>query len=223
MKENISCNYKFTGKGVEVMALIILAGGASSRMGGNNKALLPLGRVTMLERIVSGLAPLFTDIILVTNDGNPLHDSKVRTVGDIFPGLGPLSGIHAGLAASREAKNFVLACDLPLIKPELVEFLLSRATADKSSLTDGDIVIPAILGNIEPLVAVYDKRMLGTVENFIQMGKYKLRDIFSELQVDYVSEEEIRRVDPELESFLNVNTPADYEKVLQILTGRGER
>lgn len=216
------------------MALIILAGGASSRMGGGNKAFLQLGPETMLERMVSRLSDLFSEIIVVAQNGNVLQREKIRVVSDIYPGFGPLSGLHAGLCASSDTYNLVLACDLPLIRAQVVKLLLSRADELQMQLQTCakmanymqnatiDAIVPAVNGEIEPLVAIYNQSVLPVVENFIQTGKYKLRDIFRELQVDYVPEEAIRACDPRLESFLNVNTPEDYAQVVEILTRRGE-
>lgn len=206
---------KFSKKRSEKMALIILAGGKSSRMGGGDKALLPLGKETMVEVIISRLAPLFQEIIIVAKDAEPYNKLPVQVVHDQYPGFGPISGIHAGLQASCERVNFVIACDLPLIRAELVEMMLRRAS-------EVDIVMPTIGKFFEPVAAVYCQRVGSLLEEMIIRGDFKLLNVVEKVPADLVREEELRQVDPELESFLNVNTPADYQKVQEILLRRRE-
>ncbi len=191
------------------MALIILAGGKSTRMGVRDKALLPLGGETMTGVIIKRLAPLFSKTIVVAKDAQPFIRYSVRVISDEYPGCGPISGIHAGLRASSDPYNLILACDLPLIKSELVKVLINHACKD--------LTIPIIGKYPEPLIAVYAKRIVPLLERSILAGDYKLTNLLTHLEVEYISESLLRKVDPELRSFLNVNSPADYEKVKMIL------
>ncbi|MCK4257635.1 MAG: molybdenum cofactor guanylyltransferase [Halanaerobiales bacterium] len=191
------------------MTLIILAGGKNSRMGGRNKALLPLGKDTMINFIINRLSSLFQEIIIVAREVEPFSKYRVRVIQDQYLGFGPISGIHAGLMASLSEYNMVLACDVPLIKIELVEFLLNYSKKD--------LVIPKVGEYLEPLVAVYAKRITSIFEKAILENSYKLSDLFELINVDYVSEEKLRKIDPKLESFFNVNRPEDYKEVQKIL------
>lgn len=205
------------------MALIILAGGKSTRMGGSDKAFLPIGEETMVGMIISQFRSLFSEIVVVAKDAEAYAEMPVTVVTDQFPGLGPIGGIHAGLLASSDKYNLVLACDLPLMRAELVRLLLDRAmgSGEEAALEQDtlpvDVVIPIVGGFIEPTAAVYVRGILPTVEQFIHMGDYKLKNLISALHTDYVPEAELRRVDPNLESFLNVNTPEEYERVRAIV------
>lgn len=224
------------------MALIILAGGKSTRMGGRDKAQLPLGRETMVGALIRRMRPLFHEIFVVAREEVPYADLPVTVIQDQYPGFGPISGIHAGLAASRDRYNFVLACDLPLMRVEIVQFLTERvrglgesreslcspadgfAQAERvSSRFQGpELVIPSFGGFFEPVAAVYAKEVQDVLERMICKGDYRLLNILSVLQVHYVTEEELQKVDPMLESFVNVNTPAQYQEVQEILRKRGE-
>ena len=190
------------------MALIILAGGRGTRIGEVNKALLPIGNQSIFEVIINKVSPLFDEIIVVAKEVEPFLKYSVTVISDEYPGCGPISGIHAGLKASIDQYNLVLACDLPLIKVELIDYLLKNASKD--------VTIPQIGGYLEPLVAIYAKRILPLVEDFIQKGKFKVVDLFDRLNINIVSESLVRQFDPELVSFVNVNSPIDYHNVLKI-------
>lgn len=191
------------------LALIILAGGRGTRIGEVNKALLPIGNETMLTRILENLSPLFDEIIVVAKEIEPFIHYPVRVIIDEYPGCGPISGIHAGLKASVDQHNLVLACDLPMIRIELVKFLLKNAKQD--------VTIPQVGEYLEPLVAVYAKRILPLVEGFIKVGNFKVINLLRKLDVEIIPESIVRQFDPELRSFVNVNSPVEYKKVLKIL------
>lgn len=176
------------------MALIVLAGGNSTRMGGRDKGQLPLGQRTMAGVLLHRLSPLFGETFVVARDAKPYAAFPVHVIRDRYPGCGPIGGIHAGLQVSRDRWNFVLACDLPLMRVEVVEFLMERA----HGMEQDELLIPGFRGSFEPVAAVYGK------------------------EVYHVPEEELRLVDPALESFFNVNTPAEYEQAQEILRRRGE-
>jgi molybdopterin-guanine dinucleotide biosynthesis protein A len=82
---------------VHLISVVVLAGGASRRMG-TNKALLRVDEgETLIARVVSNMAALSDDLIVVSNTPELYADLPVRQVGDIYPGSGPLAGLHAGL------------------------------------------------------------------------------------------------------------------------------
>lgn len=190
------------------LALIILAGGRGTRIGEVNKALLPIGKETMLTRIINNLSPLFDEIIVVVKESEPFIQYPVRVILDEYPGCGPISGIHSGLKASADQYNLVLACDLPMIKIELVSFLLKNAKQD--------VTIPQVGEYLEPLVAVYAKRILPLVEEFIEADNFKVINLLRKLELEIIPESTVRQFDPDLRSFVNVNSPVEYKKVLKI-------
>lgn len=192
------------------MTGLILAGGKSRRMG-QDKALIPLGNKTLIERIAEALSLVCDPIIIVTNEPSNYAFLGLEMVGDLIMGHGALSGIHAGLFFSPTPRAFVIGCDMPLVNPTLVRLLMEQKAK-------WDIVVPRIGDFLEPLHAVYSKRCLSTIEKFLLSGGKKILDIYPRLRVLEVGELELRKIDPELLSFFNVNTPQDVSKLHDLLS-----
>src|SRR3989339_265582 len=183
---------------------IILAGGKSLRFG-EDKAFVKVGDFILIESLIGLLTPLFDNLIIVTNYPEKYVQYPVKVVVDQIKDLAPLAGIQAGLLASDADYNFVMACDMPLVKPSLIRYLMSKARAD--------IVVPRRGKNIEPLCAVYSKNCLTAIEALIKTGNYKIHAMFDKLNVDYVEDETIKQFDPGFLSFLNLNFKKDLEKI----------
>jgi len=132
---------------------------------------------------------------------------------DLYHNAGPLGGLHAGLLASPDEVNFLLACDMPLASPELASYIVSLASGY-------DAVVPMLARGPEPLHAAYAKSCLGVVESAIKDGNLKMADALKSLNVLYVPEDIVREYDPQLHSFVNVNTPRDYLEATQLLQAR---
>lgn len=187
--------------------LIILAGGESSRMG-RPKHLLPTPHGTLIDHLIHRLSCLFVET-LVVGRGPHLAGEGFRIVEDIRPEQCPLVGIYSGLCAANTDLAFVLACDLPFIKPELVQYLLSCAH-------EVDIVVPVVEGYYEPLCAVYRRTAIPVAENILDAGGRKITKIYDHLRLHKVTEREIRRFDPDLASFVNLNTPKQLRLLAQL-------
>lgn len=188
---------------------IVLAGGKSTRMG-TNKALLPLGKETMLATVVAALRPLFSDIIVVTNTPELYRDLKARLVPDVIPGRGPLSGFHAGLLASTYRYNFIVACDMPFLQPSFIMYLLEQAPGY-------DVVVPRRGEYLQPLHAVYSRHCLKAIEDCLIEGKYKAFAFYPRVKVRYVDVDRlVGSNDPE-KIFFNINTPDDLARARRML------
>jgi molybdopterin-guanine dinucleotide biosynthesis protein A len=186
------------------MTGIVLAGGENRRMG-TDKSFLKVAGVPLIERVLRSVKAVFPDIIIVTNSPERYAAYGVKTVGDVLDIRGPLTGIYSGLLQSPDEYNFVVACDMP--------FLNSRLLSYMAGLAEGhDIVVPSIGGQIEPLHAVYRRRLITVMENELNHDRKRIRDIFGRAMVRYVTEEEIDRFDPARKSFKNLNTPQEYEE-----------
>lgn len=185
---------------------VILAGGTSSRMG-SNKALLLHNGGRIIERVYRVLAELFEEVLLVTNNPELYPFIPCRKVPDIYPGRGVMAGIHAGLSQSREQSIFVVACDMPHLKVDLIRHLIT--------LADGvDVVMPLTVGGFEPLHAIYRKECLPVLEEFLRNDEQRrMVSLFSRVRVREVSPDEIASFDPEFTSFDNINTPDDYRRL----------
>lgn len=207
---------------MQKLSLIINAGGSSQRMG-QPKALLPLppdGR-PLIYHIAHRLQPLVTQAtIVVANDSQikplaHLDDHTVWLVDDV-PNVGPLGGLAAGLAACN-GWAICVACDMPLLNPALFRhFALLAAEQDEAQNGRWDAVVPVVNAYPEPLHALYHARCLPAIRQRIAEGQLRATSFFADVRVRYVHEAELRQVDPELRSFLNVNTPAEWAQVLSL-------
>ncbi len=183
-------------------SLLILAGGASSRMG-CPKHLLPASGGTMVDHIINRLGSLFTEIIIAGRSLD-LSRSNVRIVEDIRPEQSPLVGILSGMKVSSTSNVFVLGCDMPFVKPGLIHLLTSRKE------DTNDVVIPVVRGYLEPLCAIYSCSISDRITQYLDSGGRKVTGFFQTVSVTEVRESEIRLFDPLLKSFTNLNTPSDY-------------
>lgn len=184
----------------------ILAGGKSVRMGGRNKALLELDGEPILAKTLAALAPHFEDIIIVGGTPELYQPFGRECHADIFPGLGSLGGIHAALAHSRTIKTFCIACDMPFIRGSVLSLLIDRAGGD------WEAVVPRLSQGLEPLCAVYDRVLKGPIEKQLARGERRIRSVFEGRKTLYIDEADLVAHDPELASFVNINTPGDLEK-----------
>jgi molybdopterin-guanine dinucleotide biosynthesis protein A len=187
------------------MDAIILSGGRASRMGGVRKAFLRLGAETFIERIIATLRPFFDSIIIAADEPGPYAHLGEKVVVDGGVGRGPLAGLHAGLHASDSEFCFVTTADAPLLEPALVAWMIDHATGC-------DALVPSWERGIEPLCAVYARSCLPAIEKVLAPGS-RVIAFFPFVRVAYVPAEVLRRLDPDLVSFMNVNTPREYEEL----------
>ena len=187
---------------------IILAGGKSSRIG-VNKAFLKIGRKSIIESIISRISPIFPQIILITNHPDEflfLKKSSLSLFPDVVHGANSMGGIYSGLSHSKTRYNFLFACDMPFVNPELVSYMIKETQGN-------DIVIPEGKTGYEPLHAIYSKNCLKSFKKLIQKGDLKITNIFKFVKVKVITQKEVSRFDPEGIAFFNVNTMADYNKI----------
>ncbi|MGQ9546425.1 MAG: molybdenum cofactor guanylyltransferase [Dehalococcoidia bacterium] len=193
------------------MTSIILAGGKSSRLGGN-KALQVIGGRSLVRWVVDRLASLSTEIIIATAHGEAipcLSHAKIKTVADIYVGKGPLAGIHSGLMASSSARAIVVSCDIPFVSVGLLKYMTQICSAF-------DVVIPRIEDKIEPLCAVYSRSCLAPIQKLLEEDERQIRKLLSMVKVKYVEEDEINNFDPEHLSFFNINNQADLDRARKL-------
>jgi molybdenum cofactor guanylyltransferase len=196
------------------ISAIVLAGGQSSRMG-RPKAAIEIGGRTIIGRMVAELRRVTDDIVVVAAPESAAASrfaipSGVRIVRDDREYQGPVLALARGLdAASRDAA-FACSCDLPLLDGRL-------AAALAAMLGDYDAVIPEVGGRLQPLHAVYRKRCAAALRALAARGEHRLTAIADAVRTRRVDESELRALDPELRSFLNLNTPADLERATKLL------
>jgi molybdopterin-guanine dinucleotide biosynthesis protein A len=182
---------------------VILAGGLNKRFDGQNKAFIRIGAKRIVDRLLDVYAGLFEQIVLVTNDPAAYLDVDALIVTDHYPVRSSLNGLHAGLFAAAHEHAFFAACDTPFIKGALIQRLLNMVTPK------ADIVIPSTSAGYEPMFAVYRKTCLPAMVWQLERDLLKIQGLFRKVRVKTVDEADLRKVDPDLVSFFNVNTPAD--------------
>lgn len=187
------------------IAVFILAGGESSRMG-RDKAALKLGGVPMLLRTARLVEPVAgrPTILGESNGGQPFG---LRAIADDWPGAGPLGAIATALRVSRSPWNLIVACDLPYLTRPWLEFLAARALASQA-----DAVVPSNTRGAEPLCAVYNRRCEAAVRGALERGVRKVTNGLADVLVELIDPFEWKEFDSEGLLFKNMNTPEDYEE-----------
>ncbi len=183
----------------------ILVGGASSRMG-RDKSQLTLNEQTIAERIARELGAVANRIRVVGPQSN-----HFESVPDIQPQWGPLGGIQAALGAATSEGCLIVACDLPFVTGELFERLIG--TLEERT----DAVVPVQDDDRpQPLCALYRKRCLGVAEQTIADGEHTPRALLDRIATRYVEFKDLSDLPGAEHFFLNVNTPANYERAKEI-------
>ncbi len=190
---------------------VILAGGASRRMG-RDKGLLELDGRPLLAVIADRLRMVADEVIVVASRTDSYAAFADRCIADVYPGVGTLGGIHAGLLAARHQRAIVVGCDMPFLNPALLAWFVDAAEG-------ADLVVLRHAEGVEPLHAVYHKRCLPAIESTIRRGERCAFAFYDEIRVRYVAPAEIAAFDPELRSFRNVNTPAQWQSALREARG----
>ncbi|MEW6185265.1 MAG: molybdenum cofactor guanylyltransferase [Thermodesulfobacteriota bacterium] len=182
---------------------VILAGGLNRRMDGQNKAFLSVGDQSIIGRLVELFEGLFEQVILVSNQPLDFVAWDCLIVKDLLHTRGSLTGVHTGLFYTRSSHAFVTACDMPFIKPEIIRLLLDDLDPK------WDVVVPVTSEGYQPLCALYSKRCLKVIEDQVRQGNMKISRLYSKVKIRKIPEEPLRKVDPELISFFNINTQED--------------
>ena len=194
------------------VAVIILCGGKSSRMG-YAKWRLPFGDERMLDRILRITREISeTQIVVAARDqqidGVP---KSVRVVFDEQIDRGPLQGIHAGMLALPATIDaaFVTSCDVPMISPAFVLRLFDLLTAEMQ------VVVPFEKKYHHPLAAVYRRSVLPVVSALLQADRLRPVFLFDEVETLRVPVEDLRDVDADLDSLKNLNDAESYLSAIQ--------
>ena len=193
------------------MTGIILAGGKSSRMG-EDKSFLEIDGRPLIEIVLSKMSELFPDILVVTNTPAlyQVYQKKYQAqiLEDVIPHQGPLGGIQAGLKYSKTEYSFVVGCDMPFIQAPLVQYMIKK-------IVGFDAAVIKYQQLFQPLCACYSKSCLRVMDQQLAKKRLKLGDLLNCLHVNWLGEEEIGRYDPQGLSFVNINTPQEYQKYKQ--------
>ena len=214
-----------TREGGRAVAALVLAGGASSRMG-EEKALLrlPDGRSALAAVVAAARAAVPT--VYISTGSRERGEALLATLAqplptlliDDQPGAGPLAAVTAALRRVEEEGVLLLPVDAPLLQPALLRLLAQRFIESDSSL-----VQPVANGWARPLPAVYGRALLPCGEHLLAAGRRDLRALAGcmEARAATVAEDALRGVDPALLSLLNANTPAEWQTLCALAAEAG--
>ena len=184
---------------------VLLAGGKSTRMG-QDKRFLSIGGQTLLERGLCAMCALFQRVCVVIAQDSLSPPTQVPVFRDVVPDCGSLGGLYTGLREASTSYIFVAACDMPFLNVNLVKHMVGLKE-------EADIVVASWKTRLQPTHAIYSKRCMASFEDMIRRQEVKIQDIFQHpsLNVRFMTENEVRQIDPEGHSFININNPADLD------------
>jgi len=203
----------------------VQAGGASRRFG-EDKALVKLGGMSMLQRTGELLAGICQDVAVVAPTAR-YADSRWPVLADCWPGEGPLGGILTALksidstsftdsadASEDVARRFavILGCDLPFLTAEFLQFLIDRTARSRAQ-----VIVPESSGRLEPLCACWLATAFEPVQKAFDSGVRKVSEAMKHLPMEVLDESVWKRFDSDNRLFWNMNTPEDYETARRIL------
>jgi molybdopterin-guanine dinucleotide biosynthesis protein A len=192
---------------------VVLCGGQSSRMG-RDKAALPFGGETMLDRVVRLAGDVAGEVMVVAREGQAVP-AGVTVVRDPVAGLGPLAGIAAGLGAITSDVAVVVACDMPLIRPAVLERLVA-------SLGDHAMCVADVDGHPSVLCGVYRKDVAAVAQDLLQAGERRVTALLDRVTATRVDAATLRDIDPDLDTFFSCDTREAYQQAL-LRTGSAAR
>lgn len=191
---------------------VVLAGGASRRMG-RDKAALVLDGEPLLARVVNRLREAIDQVMVIGPPDRARIVPDVSVFPDLEPGLGPLGGIYSALRHATTPRIFVAATDMPFLCPALVRHLIDLSR-------DHPIVVPRTDRGTEPLHAVYSQECVPAILASLRAGDLAVASVFARVPARVVERHEWMQYDPDGLSMLNVNTPEEWATA-RALAARG--
>jgi molybdopterin-guanine dinucleotide biosynthesis protein A len=190
---------------------VVLCGGESRRMG-QPKAWLPFGPERLLQRVVRLIGTVAQPVVVVAATGQELPDlpAEVSIARDPVAGRGPLQGLAAGLSALHDSVELVYATatDVPLLEPRWIPRLVDL-------IKGFDLAIPFVDDYHHPLAALYRKSaVLPVIERLLADDRLRPLFLVESVKTRVVSGDEMREVDPQLQTLRNLNFPENYQRAL---------
>jgi molybdopterin-guanine dinucleotide biosynthesis protein A len=179
---------------------------------GSDKALLSWAGETLLQRTLAVAREACGQVFI---SGSRERYAKFgEVIEDAQSGLGPLSGLQAALHATQTDLNLILSVDLPLMTAEFLVWLVQQARSGEQRIS-----VPEAQGRLQPLCAIYRRQVLVIVDEALAKGDLKVTRLFHRTRTRIIGEHEIRAAGFDPSIFTNVNTPGEYESLLQTVTG----
>jgi molybdopterin-guanine dinucleotide biosynthesis protein A len=194
----------------------ILAGGRARRYGGRDKSTLVVDGHTIRERQLAALSEVGLPVVTVAAEHTQTTPSDDAIVMDLEPAAGPMGALWTALTLTSADRVLALAADMPFVTPAFLRWLTLTGEA-------ADIVVPRTRWGLEPLCATYSRACTPRLHDSLRRGKLSLHRFIAtnrdELQVVEPDEVDLAPFGPCERLFLNVNTPADYARALELVGG----
>ena len=197
---------------------VILAGGFSRRFG-SDKGLVLLMNKPLVRHVIDKISPIVDEVLVVVSSEDQkknfeaIVEDTTKLVIDNEDSQSPLVGALTGFENAKGQYSLHLPCDVPLVSDQIAQFLLDLRD-------DRRAVIPRWpSGYIEPLQAVYHTQSaLTAATTALKQGLMNMRSMIDNLKkVRYISTTVLEQLEPELSTFLNVNTPKDLKRAESLL------
>lgn len=188
---------------------IVLVGGEARRAEGREKYFFSYDGTTFIERLLNTLRQVVDEIVVVARNEEQCARfsgfSSIRCTIDVRQGIGPIGGLHAGVLAATGDLLFVSACDMPCVHGGVVDYLFNAI--------DGyEAVIPSWNSEmLEPLHAVYRREPL--LSYLASHESLSLRTMIRSLDTLYLPVDDLRRIDPSLKTFTNINKIEELDAI----------
>lgn len=190
---------------------VILCGGQSRRMGMDKNELV-FQEKTFLEQVYQQVQQVCGPVVLVGNLRREHHEipDHVHVLPDEQTEMGPLEGIRVGLRwlSDQVEVAFVTGCDTPLLRPELIKYLFTQ-------LGNFDVVVPVHGKSVYGTTAIYRTTLYQSIGQRIAENLPRVSDLAMDFNSNQISLETLKDIDPNLNSFVNVNTAAQYMALLE--------
>jgi molybdopterin-guanine dinucleotide biosynthesis protein A len=194
-----------------MVSIAIQAGGQSNRMG-QDKGLVLLNGTPLIEHVITCLKGLADETIITTNYPNNYQYLDLPLASDQYPGAGALAGLQTALKAAHGEHVFVIACDMPLVNRDLVEYIISCAGK-------ADVIIPHFEERYQPFQALYHRNnCLPPIKQVLSEKQKRMISFHPLVSVNIISSQQIKTFDPAGQSFKNINTPEELAQVEQSFT-----
>jgi len=188
------------------ISAVILAGGKSSRMG-QNKALMKIDGVSLIEKIFNEISKISKDIVISSNT-EEYNFFNAKIVKDEFKEIGPIAGIYSCLKSIKYQKAIVVSCDIPFINIDFINYLIENSQYFDVTISENNCFL-------EPLIGIYSKSIISVFEKEIINGNYSIQKIIRKLNINVLKiNSDLNFYNENL--FLNLNNLEDFEKAIQI-------
>jgi molybdopterin-guanine dinucleotide biosynthesis protein A len=178
---------------------------------GRDKALLPLGGSTLLERALAVARCVSQEVTIVGQREKFAAYGSV--IEDVYRGQGPLAGIHAALSGSAFELNLMIGVDTPFLDPKFVQYLVEQARKDGATIT-----VPRVASQAQPLCAVYRREFAPVAENALRQGRNNIVPLFAEVTTREIGDVEMQELAFDPRMFDNLNTPEEWEQACRRAT-----